>query len=122
MNPAPPVTRMFMVETVRARFRGGLEASWIEPAWTWRRADLASIQDRRHRGTGRHDSMARLVFATHTARGHVVPLMSVARELIRRGHEVTWYTGEPYRRHVERSGATFAAPRVGRLTNYDTME
>lgn len=66
--------------------------------------------------------MARLVFATHTARGHVVPLMSVARELIRRGHEVTWYTGEPYRRHVERSGATFAAPRSGRLTNYDTME
>lgn len=66
--------------------------------------------------------MARLVFATHTARGHVVPLMSVARELIRRGHEVTWYTGEPYRRHVERSGATYAAPRRGRLTNYDTME
>ncbi|MFL6141126.1 MAG: glycosyltransferase [Labedaea sp.] len=66
--------------------------------------------------------MAHLVFATHTARGHVVPLITVASELTARGHDVTWYTGEPYRRHVERSGARFAGPRSGKLTNYDTME
>lgn len=66
--------------------------------------------------------MARFVFATHAAGSHIAPLVPVARELRGRGHEVAWYTGAAYRGQVERSGATFAAPRHGRFINFERLE
>lgn len=51
--------------------------------------------------------MTRFLFATMPAAGHVGPLIPLAHELIARGHEVGWYTGERYRDKVEASGATF---------------
>lgn len=38
--------------------------------------------------------MSRFLFATMPIVGHVAPIAPVARKLINRGHEVTWYTFE----------------------------
>jgi UDP:flavonoid glycosyltransferase YjiC (YdhE family) len=51
--------------------------------------------------------MTRFLFAAMPAAGHVGPLIPLAHELIARGHEVGWYTGERYRDKVEATGATF---------------
>ena len=39
--------------------------------------------------------------------GHFNPMLTVARELIKRGHEVRWYTGAYYKNAIESIGATF---------------
>jgi hypothetical protein len=36
----------------------------------------------------------------------------VAAELIRRGHEVLWLSGEAFRERVEITGATFVSPKL----------
>ncbi len=41
------------------------------------------------------------------ADGHVGPLIPLARELVARGHELTWYTGNAYREKAEGTGARF---------------
>lgn len=41
--------------------------------------------------------MARVLIATTPASGHINPVLPVARELMRRGHDVHWYTGEKFR-------------------------
>ena len=51
--------------------------------------------------------MTRFLFAAMPAAGHVGPLIPLAHELIARGHEVGWYTGEQYRGKVEATGASF---------------
>ena len=51
--------------------------------------------------------MTRFLFAAMPAAGHVGPLIPLAHELVARGHEVAWYTGERYRDKVEATGATF---------------
>jgi UDP:flavonoid glycosyltransferase YjiC (YdhE family) len=51
--------------------------------------------------------MARIVIATVPVIGHITPFLPLARALAARGHELTWYTGEKYRRLVERTGARF---------------
>jgi MGT family glycosyltransferase len=51
--------------------------------------------------------MTRFLFAAMPAAGHVGPLIPLAHELIARGHEVGWYTGERYRDKVEATGASF---------------
>jgi MGT family glycosyltransferase len=51
--------------------------------------------------------MNRVLIATMSAAGHVGPLVPLARELVRRGHEVAWYTGADYRDKVEAAGAAF---------------
>lgn len=51
--------------------------------------------------------MNRVLIATMSAAGHVGPLVPLARELVRRGHDVSWYTGAAYRNKVEATGATF---------------
>jgi UDP:flavonoid glycosyltransferase YjiC (YdhE family) len=51
--------------------------------------------------------MNRVLIATMPAAGHVGPLLPLARELVRRGHEVSWYTGAEYREKVEAAGAAF---------------
>jgi MGT family glycosyltransferase len=51
--------------------------------------------------------MSRLLIATMPAAGHVGPLVPLALELVARGHDVSWYTGEAYRDTVEATGARF---------------
>src|SRR5919198_5012024 len=51
--------------------------------------------------------MNRVLIATMPAAGHVGPLLPLARELVRRGHVVAWYTGAEYRDKVEAAGAVF---------------
>ncbi|WP_067563124.1 glycosyltransferase [Nocardia acidivorans] len=66
--------------------------------------------------------MAHLVLATHAARAHVNPMVPLVRELIRRGHEVSWYTGPAYRGTVEEAGARYLPPRRGTFVDFDRME
>jgi UDP:flavonoid glycosyltransferase YjiC (YdhE family) len=58
--------------------------------------------------------MTRFLFAAMPAAGHIGPLIPLAHELIDRGHEVAWYTGDRYRDKVEATGATFL-PQVHAL-------
>jgi len=48
-----------------------------------------------------------IVLASMSSMGHVNPMRPIARALVDRGHDVRWYTGEPYRRTVEATGARF---------------
>lgn len=57
--------------------------------------------------------MARFLFATMPATGHVNPGLPIARELVARGHDVRWYCGTAFRRSIERTGARFLAPMHG---------
>jgi UDP:flavonoid glycosyltransferase YjiC (YdhE family) len=52
--------------------------------------------------------MARFLFATFPAAGHTNPGLPIARALVERGHEVTWYAGRGFRRAIEATGAAFA--------------
>jgi MGT family glycosyltransferase len=49
----------------------------------------------------------RVLFTTMPIPGHVRPGLPIARELVRRGHEVSWYTGRAFERSVDRVGASF---------------
>lgn len=49
----------------------------------------------------------RFLFAPFPMTGHVSPGLSIARELVRRGNEVRWYTTPRFRRAVEAAGATY---------------
>jgi UDP:flavonoid glycosyltransferase YjiC (YdhE family) len=51
--------------------------------------------------------VARILIATVPILGHVNPALSIAKELLRRGHEVAWYTGRRYQEAIERIGAEF---------------
>lgn len=51
--------------------------------------------------------MPRFLIATLPADGHFSPLVPLAAELTRRGHDVFWMTGEPKRARVEATGAAF---------------
>jgi len=51
--------------------------------------------------------LARILIATVPILGHVNPALSIAKELLARGHDVAWYTGRRYRDEVERIGAEF---------------
>jgi MGT family glycosyltransferase len=50
--------------------------------------------------------MARLLFASVSATGHVNPMLPLARELADRGHDLAFYVGDAYRDRVEAVGAT----------------
>ena len=52
--------------------------------------------------------MARFLFATMPIVGHVAPIAPVARELVNRGHEVTWYTSKHFEDKITATGATLA--------------
>lgn len=47
------------------------------------------------------------LIATVALPGHVQPLVPIARELVRRGHDVIWMTGRAFRDTVEATGAQF---------------
>ncbi|MBD2037021.1 glycosyltransferase [Leptolyngbya sp. FACHB-321] len=55
--------------------------------------------------------MARFLLGTIPVIGHVSPAVPVVRELIKRGHEVCWYTGQAFQTTVEQTGAKFAPIR-----------
>ncbi len=52
--------------------------------------------------------MAAFLFCTKPAHGHVNPLLPLARELVARGHRVTWYTGTAFAEAVRATGAEHA--------------
>lgn len=51
--------------------------------------------------------MARFLFGTIPVIGHVSPALPIVCELIKRGHEVCWYTGQAFQSKVEATGARF---------------
>lgn len=53
--------------------------------------------------------MARIVFFCIPAHGHTNPTLGVVRELAARGHEVLYYSYEPFRQVIEAAGASFVA-------------
>jgi UDP:flavonoid glycosyltransferase YjiC (YdhE family) len=61
--------------------------------------------------------MAALVFVEMPAAGHVNPSLPIARELVRRGERVVYYTDAEFQAAVERTGATFRPYPAGALTS-----
>lgn len=55
--------------------------------------------------------MARFLFAPMPITGHVNPGLPIARELIRRGHDVRWYSTPRFRRTIESIGARWIPVR-----------
>ncbi|KAK9240746.1 hypothetical protein V1525DRAFT_423663 [Lipomyces kononenkoae] len=51
----------------------------------------------------------KLLIATQPFTGHINPMQPIAKELVERGHEVVWLTGEEFRTKVELTGARFMA-------------
>ena len=49
----------------------------------------------------------RVLIVSVPGSGHFNPLLTVARELLHRGHEVRWYTGVYYQNAIETLGAQF---------------
>lgn len=44
----------------------------------------------------------------------MAPGVPIARELVKRGHEVWWYTGERFRDQVSETGTRYAPMKVAR--------
>ena len=65
-----------------------------------------SIRFGLHRPIGDH--LAQFLFATMAIAGHVAPFAPVVRELVERGHEVTWYPSAAFAEKVRATGADFA--------------
>lgn len=53
--------------------------------------------------------MSRILFFNIPAHGHTNPTLGVVRELVRRGHQVRYYSYEPMREKIEDTGAAFIA-------------
>ena len=53
--------------------------------------------------------MARIVFFCIPAHGHTNPTLGVVKELTSRGHEVLYYSYEPFREKIEAAGGKFIA-------------
>ena len=51
--------------------------------------------------------MARIVFLSVPAYGHLNPVLPIVRELVRRGHEVTVFDEPPFAPVIEATGAKF---------------
>jgi MGT family glycosyltransferase len=51
--------------------------------------------------------MARFLFISIPASGHVNPGLPIAAELVRRGHDVRWYTTERFKKAVEKIGVRY---------------
>lgn len=51
--------------------------------------------------------MSKVVFFSIPAHGHTNPTLGVVRELVSRGHQVWYYSFEPFRRKIEDAGAKF---------------
>lgn len=53
--------------------------------------------------------MSKIVFFCIPASGHTNPTIGVVRELVNRGHQVWYYSFEPFREKLEAAGANFVA-------------
>jgi MGT family glycosyltransferase len=53
--------------------------------------------------------MSRICMLGHPAAGHVNPTLPVIAELVSRGEEVTYFSSEPFRARIEKTGARFQA-------------
>jgi MGT family glycosyltransferase len=62
--------------------------------------------------------MARFLIGTIPLVGHINPALPIARQLVKRGHEVWWYTGRNFQSKVETTGARYVPIRTG-LDCYD---
>jgi len=51
--------------------------------------------------------MARFLIGTIPVVGHVSPALPIATQLIKRGHEVWWYSGRTFQSLIEQTGAHF---------------
>ena len=51
--------------------------------------------------------MSKIAFFCIPAHGHTNPTLGVVRELVRRGHQVKYYSYEPFRAVIEAAGADF---------------
>lgn len=51
--------------------------------------------------------MSKIVFFCIPAHGHTNPTLGVVRELVRRGHQVKYYSYEPFREVIQDAGADF---------------
>ena len=51
--------------------------------------------------------MSRFLIATTPVIGHVRPAIPMVHELVKRGHDVCWYTGQRFREKIEAIGAHF---------------
>jgi len=52
--------------------------------------------------------MTQVIIGATDAQGHTSPMLFIAAELVRRGHQVTFITGTQFKAAVEKTGATFA--------------
>lgn len=66
--------------------------------------------------------MARFLIGTMPMSGHVGPGLPIARELVKRGHEVWWYTGRKYQAKVEATGARFVPMKHARDLDGENLE
>src|SRR5688500_10623940 len=66
--------------------------------------------------------MSRIVMAGMPAAGHVNPSLPLVRELVRRGVQVTYYTGAEFRESVELTGAEFRSYPAGTISADDIAE
>lgn len=57
--------------------------------------------------------MARILVTSMPIPGHIHPMMPIAEKLVQRGHDVAWYTGRLFRRHVESTGARYLPMQAG---------
>lgn len=51
--------------------------------------------------------MARFLFFTETATGHVAPILPICRALVDNGNQVLWITGRRFKSQVEATGADY---------------
>ncbi len=51
--------------------------------------------------------MARFLIGTVPAVGHVNPLLPIAQQLVQRGHDVRWYTGQRFQPRIAATGARY---------------
>jgi len=66
--------------------------------------------------------MTRVLIATVSAAGHIAPGLGIARALVRRGHEVAWYTGRRYQAAVESTGARYLPMRAARDLDHAELD
>lgn len=52
--------------------------------------------------------MTQVIIGATDAQGHTSPMLFIAAELVRRGHQVTFIAGTQFKAAVEKTGATFA--------------
>ncbi|SFT13393.1 glycosyltransferase [Paenibacillus sp. BC26] len=53
--------------------------------------------------------MTKVIIPITPVYGHVAPMLSIAKDLIRRGHEITIITGSQFKEAVEKTGAAFVS-------------